>query len=71
MATDMDAMDRHHDVREGAFDLLDAVGTPIAVVAIVDVCGDKLLGRESRSADHAVDAFGDEVFARFRFQLVE
>ena len=43
----MDAMDRHHYVRQCAFDLLDAVGAPTAVVAVVDVCGDKLLSGES------------------------
>ena len=43
MGTDVDAMDGHHDVRECALGLFDAVGAPIAVVAIVDVCADKLL----------------------------
>jgi hypothetical protein len=48
MGTDVDSMDGHHNVRECALDLFDAVGPPIAVVAIVDVGTDKLL-RESRS----------------------
>jgi hypothetical protein len=65
MGANMDAMNRHHAIRKRAFHLLDAVGAPIAVVAIVDVCADKLLRRESRSAGHAVDAFGDEVAHAF------
>jgi hypothetical protein len=61
----MDAMDCHHDIRESAFGLLDAEGAPITLIAIVHIRGDKLLGRESRSAAHAIDAFGDEVAHAF------
>jgi hypothetical protein len=67
MGTDVDSMDSHHNVREGAFDVLDAEGTPVVVVAIVDVCRDEFLSGESLAATLAEDALGDEVFDALAF----
>ena len=44
MGPNVDAMDCHHEIRELALGLLDAVGPPIAVVAVVDIGGDEILG---------------------------
>ena len=49
------------------FGLLDAVGAPSTLIAIVHIRGDKLLGRETRPANHALNAFGDEIFHAFAF----
>ena len=47
MGADVHSMDSHHNVREGAFDVLNAEGMPVVIIAIVDVCADEFLGGES------------------------
>ena len=64
----MDAMDRHHDIREFAFGLLDAVGAPITLIAIVHVRGDKFLGRETRARQPRVERVRRRNISRFRFR---
>ena len=64
----MDAMDRHHEIREFTLGLLDAVGTPIALVTVIDVSGDEFFGRDSRAAANTGNAFGYEISDAFTFR---